>query len=353
MPTPLIVIAANGRINYANSAALVILPRIRIGDHFANPFRAPRFVDAVNTVIAEGQTAEVGFSLPGQDRVFEAQIARLPDGSDLGRAVQVIVRIEDRRELKRLDAMRTDFIANASHELRTPLASIIGFIETLQGHARDDPEAREQFLAIMATQAGRMQRLVEDLMSLSRIELDSAVTPDEWCDVANATLDAAAGLKPVADAAGVTLAVELDTSRRVFVTGDKDQLTQIAVNLIDNAIKYGRAHGRVRVWQAEPNEKYPGCVGISVADEGAGISRDHLHRLTERFYRVDVTQSRNVGGTGLGLAIVKHILNRHGGALQISSIPDQGSTFTFWVPERDMPEGENAQSPEIVNENNA
>jgi len=169
------------------------------------------------------------------------------------------------------------------------------------------------------------------LMSLSRIELNAHVVPEDPCDIHGIVLEVGAALKPVADKKEVNLVMRLVPGFKT-VRGDHDQLLQVATNLIDNAIKYG-AGGTVTVSEAEPNEKYPRMIGISVQDEGAGISREHLHRLTERFYRVSVTQSRDVGGTGLGLAIVKHILNRHGGELQIESQHQDGSRFTFWVPE--------------------
>lgn len=331
MPLALILINDRGRITYANSAAQQLVPRLKGGDHFANLFRAPAFVETVNLVLEDGEAREQVFSLPGQERVFEADIGPLPQGGDFGTDLQVIVKIEDRTKERRTEQMRSDFIANASHELRTPLASVMGYIETLQGHAKNDPQAQERFLGIMSKQAARMHRLVEDLMSLSRIELNSHVAPEEPCDIHGIVLEVGAALKPVADKNDVNLVMRLVPGFKT-VRGDHDQLLQVATNLIDNAIKYG-AGGAVTVAEAEPNEKYPRMIGISVKDEGAGISREHLHRLTERFYRVSVAQSRDVGGTGLGLAIVKHILNRHGGELQIESQNEEGSRFTFWVPE--------------------
>ena len=330
MPAALILINDKGRITYANSGAKALVPMLRKGNHFANLFRAPVIVEAINAVLGDGAERNTSFSLPGQDRVFEAQILALPPGSDLGEDHQVIVQIEDRTKDKRSEQMRSDFIANASHELRTPLASIMGYIETLQGHAKDDPEARERFLGIMAKQADRMNRLVEDLMSLSRIEMNAHLAPDEECDIHGIVLEVRAALEPVAKKANVEVQARLVAGQEM-VTGDHDQLVQVATNLIDNAIKYGGGD-LVTVFEAEPNEKYPRMVGISVEDKGPGISRAHLHRLTERFYRTNVAQSRNAGGTGLGLAIVKHILNRHGGELQIESQEGKGSRFTFWVP---------------------
>lgn len=331
MPLALILINERGRITYSNSAAQKLVPRLTKGDHFANLFRAPPFVETVTAVLEDGIARDQQFSLPGQERIFEAAVGQLPQGGDLGSDRQVIVKIEDRTKEHLTEQMRSDFIANASHELRTPLASVMGYIETLQGHAKDDPQAQERFLGIMSKQAARMHRLVEDLMSLSRIEMNAHDTPTDRCDIHGIVLEIGAALKPVADKAGTTLQIRLVPGFK-WVRGDHDQLVQVATNLIDNAIKYG-AGGTVSVFEAEPNEKYPRMVGISVQDEGDGISREHLHRLTERFYRVNVTQSRDIGGTGLGLAIVKHILLRHGGELQIESQAGEGSRFTFWIPE--------------------
>lgn len=330
LPSALILINDKGRITYANSAAGALVPRLRKGNHFANLFRAPVFVEAVNGVLADEAGRDTTFSLPGQEKVFEAQILALPPGSDFGEEHQVIVQIEDRTKDKRSEEMRSDFIANASHELRTPLASIMGYIETLQGHAKDDPQARERFLGIMSKQADRMNRLVEDLMSLSRIEMNAHVAPSDSIDIHGIVLEVRAALEPVATKADVVVETRLVPGLKM-VQGDHDQLMQVATNLIDNAIKYGGGDV-VQVFEAKPNEKYPRMVGISVQDKGPGISREHLHRLTERFYRTNVAQSRNSGGTGLGLAIVKHILNRHGGELQIESQEGEGSRFTFWVP---------------------
>ncbi len=331
LPTALILINDKGRITYSNSAANALVPFIKPGNHFANMFRAPVFIELVNEVLADGEGREATFSIPGQDRIFHAQIQALPQGSDFGEAPHVIVQIEERTKERLAERMRTDFVANASHELRTPLASIIGYIETLQGHAKDDPQARERFLGIMASQATRMNRLIADLMSLSRIEMNAHVQPEDICDIHAIFLEVGAALQPVAEKADVLVEMRLVPGMRM-VQGDHDQIAQVATNLIDNAIKYGGG-APVRVSEAKPNEKYPRMVGITVEDQGAGISRNDLHRLTERFYRTSVAKSRSTGGTGLGLAIVKHIANRHHGELQIESNEGAGSRFTFWVPE--------------------
>ncbi len=337
MPAPLIVIGAAGRLTYLNPAAeALVLGGATVGQPYSALIRAPAFVDMVADVLRNGEDRKITFtSLRERERHLEARASLLPEGGDFGEEKQVIVQLEDRTGDHLAMQTRTDFIANASHELRTPIASILGFIETLRGHARDDPEAREQFLGIMAKQGHRMQRLVEDLMSLSRIEMSAHVKPSESVAWDKLALEAASTLLPIAKKAGVDLDLAIDPAAPdLLVSGDRDQLAQVIVNLVDNAVKYGGDGGQVTVSIADRNPSYPGKVGISVTDDGPGIARSHLPRLTERFYRVNASQSRDKGGTGLGLAITKHILNRHEGEMDIRSAPGEGSRFTIWLPMR-------------------
>jgi two-component system phosphate regulon sensor histidine kinase PhoR len=227
--------------------------------------------------------------------------------------------------------MRADFVANASHELRTPLAALSGFIETLQGPAREDAKARERFLAIMQEQARRMARLIDDLLSLSRIELNAHRRPDTPVDLVPIVRQVIDGLQTLARDRGVTVNVE--TAAALTVLGNRDELVRVFENLVENALKYGAAGKRVDITLAlaaaaegEPEAR------VSVRDYGPGIAPEHLPRLTERFYRVDVRESRAQGGTGLGLALVKHILNRHRGRLSIESTPGAGATFIVHLP---------------------
>jgi len=332
LPTPLLILSRTGRVAYANPAAHEALPTLQLDAHYANVLRAPAFVEAVAATLVDGGDRRVDFTAhPGRERAFEARVALLPQGGAFGPEELAIVQIEDRTEARRAEALRSDFIANASHELRTPLAAVIGYIETLQHHARDDAEARERFLAIMAREAGRMQRLVDDLMSLSRIEMTEHLRPDEEWSLAEIAADSAVVLMPVARQHGVTLEANLPDEGGL-VLGDRDQLAQVFTNLIDNAMRYGGPGTTVRVRALGPDKAHPSRVGIAVEDDGPGIEREHLHRLTERFYRVNAASSRNKGGTGLGLAIVKHILNRHHGRLEIASAPGKGSAFTVWLP---------------------
>ncbi len=337
LPSPLLIIARTGRVAYANPAAQRALPRLQPGVHFANLIRAPAFVEAVGATLADGDERSVQFAAhQGRERFFEARVGLLPIDAAFGPEAQapeaqVIVQIEDRTEARRAEQLRSDFIANASHELRTPLASIIGYIETLQNHAKNDPAAREKFLAIMDREAARMQRLVDDLMSLSRIELTEHVRPVEEWSLNAIAAESASALVPLARQQGVTLVIELEPSGAT-VLGDRDQLAQVFSNLVDNAVKYAGPERTVRLFAAAPSKAHPSRHGVTVADDGPGIPREHLPRLTERFYRVNVSSSRNKGGTGLGLAIVKHILNRHEGRLEIASTPGKGSVFTVWLP---------------------
>jgi two-component system phosphate regulon sensor histidine kinase PhoR len=258
--------------------------------------------------------------------------------------------------------MRADFMANASHELRTPLASITGFIDTLLGHARDDAEARDRFLPIMSAQARRMSRLIDDLLSLSRIELNEHVPPSGRCDLALVTREVVDGLLPVLLTKGVTIDLSMPEEGTALAVGERDQLAQIIQNLIDNAVKYApdgtavavtvsisapldaepdssrladlRAAGGGRMALVSPERAHENrYVLIRVSDRGAGIAREHLPRLTERFYRVPGQKSGDVPGTGLGLAIVKHIVNRHRGGLVVESAPERGTAFTVFIPE--------------------
>jgi two-component system phosphate regulon sensor histidine kinase PhoR len=243
-----------------------------------------------------------------------------------------ILTFHDMTAIKRSEQMRADFVANASHELRTPLATLLGFIETLRGPARDDPEARDRFLSIMHDQSGRMARLVNDLLSLSKIELDEHTPPTGRANPLRIARSAVAALELKAAARKIRLVLTAP-DQLPAVAGDDDQLAQVLQNLIDNAIKYTRDNTEVRVTLAATGgRRSKPMISIAVADCGEGIARTHLPRLTERFYRVDPARSRALGGTGLGLAIVKHIVNRHRGQMTIESDVGKGSTFTVLLP---------------------
>jgi len=246
----------------------------------------------------------------------------------------LLMTFNDLSPLRRVEEMRADFIANASHELRTPLAALLGFIETLQGPAKDDTTAREKFLAIMRGQATRMARLIDDLLSLSRIELNAHLQPSTALDLAPIVRQVADGLQTLARDRDVEIKVTAP-SEPLIVLGDRDELIRALENLVENALKYGAAGKRVDITLARAQTRAGSPEArLSVRDYGPGIAPEHLPRLTERFYRVDVADSRAQGGTGLGLALVKHVLNRHGGRLTIESTPGQGAGFIMHLPLR-------------------
>ncbi|MEI8393914.1 MAG: ATP-binding protein [Rhodospirillaceae bacterium] len=321
---PLIAISGARRVRYANQAARTLFGEQMADADLSHGLRHPEIVGAVDAVLAGGASRAVEFTLPGTvECVYHARIKpfRRPGDSE------ALILLHDITKMKRSEQQRADFVANASHELRTPLASLTGFIETLRGAARDDADARERFLGIMHEQAGRMGRLVDDLLSLSRIELDEHIRPGDSVDVLRCVGAAMAAFELKAAARRVRLRISAADGLQP-VPGDSDQLTQVMYNLISNAVKYTREQTEVTITISTTSR----MVMIAVADRGEGISRTHLPRLTERFYRVDPARSRALGGTGLGLAIVKHILNRHRGRLIIESEPGQGATFTVQLP---------------------
>jgi two-component system phosphate regulon sensor histidine kinase PhoR len=333
LPDPLLVLGPDRGVRRANEAA-----RAAYGSDMAAVLRHPDLRAAIERAYHQHatQTAEFTLPVPVQREVAATVIFMDPPLADGGQAIVVL---SDRSRERALERMRADFIANASHELRTPLASLIGFIATLQGPAADDPAAQQRFLAIMAEQAERMNRLIDDLMSLSRIELTEHQPLAERVDLASLVDGLIAGFEPRIAAQKVHLTLDLPP-HLPHVIADADQLAQVASNLIDNALKYGRPGGKLRVSLAvaAPGGRWPARRGLvlAVTDDGRGIAREHIPRLTERFYRVDKARSRNnatgPSGTGLGLAIIKHILNRHRGQLAIDSEEGKGSTFSVWLP---------------------
>jgi two-component system phosphate regulon sensor histidine kinase PhoR len=328
IPEPILIISADSRIMAANADARALFPALRPGELLALLLRSPDVLDAVERVRISGRPETVAWRerVP-VERIFDVKLVAL---DDLFAARTIVLTLRDLTEAHRVERMRVDFVANASHELRTPLASLLGFVETLQGAARDDTRARDKFLVIMRDQARRMARLVEDLLSLSRIEQNLHLRPETPVDVVAVVGHVVDTLTPMAEENGVVLDVK--SAPEIVVGGDRDELVRVAENLIENAIKYGCGSDD----DTKPVEIELLVQGsqalLTVRDHGPGIAPEHLPRLTERFYRIDAGESRAKGGTGLGLAIVKHIVARHRGRLTIDSRLGEGATFRVFLP---------------------
>jgi len=333
LPDPVVALDRDGIVMAFNARASALAPALRRGEPASFALRMPEVVEAIRHTTSTGEPQRVEFSerVP-VDRWYQAHVTALHlQGDRTGpRPDLVLMTVHDLTPLRRVEEMRADFVANASHELRTPLAALSGFIETLQGPARDDAPARERFLAIMKQQAFRMARLIDDLLSLSRIELNVHVRPETAVDLVAVVRQVTDAMQMLARDRGVDVVVNAP-SEPVVALGDRDELVRVFENLVENALKYGAAGKRVEIGIGPGSGRAPEAV-ISVRDFGPGIAPEHLPRLTERFYRVDVAQSRAEGGTGLGLAIVKHILARHQGRLAIESTFGQGATFTVHLP---------------------
>jgi len=329
LPDPVIVLDREGRVVAFNAGAAALAPALRRGDPASIAFRVPELVEAVREANAGGGVRRIEFTerVP-TERYFEAFVSRIM----LVGLPAVLITLHDMTSIRRVEEMRADFVANASHELRTPLAALTGFIETIQGPARDDAAARDRFLGIMRDQAWRMARLIDDLLSLSRIELRAHMRPDTPVDLVPIVRQVVDGLQTLAQDRGVTVDVVAPVDP-LMVPGDRDELLSLFENLIENGLKYG-ANGRrvdIALTQFVATDGKPEA-SVAVRDYGPGIAAEHLPRLTERFYRADVADSRAQGGTGLGLALVKHILNRHRGRLFIESQIGKGATFTARLP---------------------
>ncbi|MGO4914879.1 ATP-binding protein [Pseudogemmobacter sp. W21_MBD1_M6] len=332
VPLPMILIGPDERIRAANSLAARKFGGDSVGRHYVTVLRQPTTLDAIEGVLRDGTPRQVKYlgTEARRETTFHVTCSPVAEAGRMG----VLLCFEDVTHLEEAGQMRRDFVANVSHELRTPLTALIGFIETLRGAARDDPAARERFLDIMAREADRMNRLVRDLLQLSRVEGEERMRPTSTIDVRALAASAALSLKPVADKQGIAVVLAGEPGP-VTLQADSDQMLQVFSNLIENAIKYGGCGGDVIVSitkdPADPSLRGPG-VRIDVIDRGPGIDPVHLPRLTERFYRVDGHRSREMGGTGLGLAIVKHSVNRHRGRFRIESTVGQGSCFSIVLP---------------------
>lgn len=357
MPEPVMLLDGAARILAANTAARRQFGLTNESVLLSSVLREPDVLNAVFTCAQGGASRVVRFMTltPHEDHV-RAYVTLVAEDGGVNAHPVVMLMLSDETALRRAERLRWDFLANASHELRTPLTALSGFIETLRGHARNDPEARDHFLSIMHTQTARMRRLINDLLSLSRVELYEHVVPSERVDLAAIAVEVFNSLEPIAQDAGVELVLE-PVSGPVDVVGVRDELVQVLQNLTENAIKYSSSHRAVRLrvgaspdrssvetadlsvgvdearFAILPPPLHDGGFGwVSVADAGPGISRRHLPRLGERFFRADPNSPQAKRGTGLGLAITKHILTRHRGGLLVASVEGKGSSFTMMAP---------------------
>jgi two-component system phosphate regulon sensor histidine kinase PhoR len=335
LPDPVVALDRAGRVIAFNTQANAVAPSLRRGELALIAFRMPEVVEAIRRASESGEAQRIEFSerVP-IDRWYEAIVMPVKAGGDssAGPPDILLMTFHDLTPLRRVEEMRADFVANASHELRTPLAALSGFIDTLQGSARDDAAARQKFLPIMQAQATRMARLIDDLLSLSRIELSAHLRPETPVDLVPIVRQVTDGLQMLARDRDVKIVAD-PPADPMIVRGDRDELIRVFENLIENALKYGASGKRIEIsfTRGETPDGMPEAR-VAVRDHGPGIAPEHLPRLTERFYRVDVADSRAQGGTGLGLALAKHILNRHRGRLSIASTAGAGATFTVHLP---------------------
>ena len=332
IPNPVLVIGYDSRIWCANDAARGLWENDCEGRHYAIILRQPALLNTIEKGLAAGGTQNTRYlgNDGARNTTWDVNISAL----SLEKGQAVLLSFQDVTALEDADSMRRDFVGNVSHELRTPLTSLLGFIETLRGPASDDPAAQDRFLKIMEQEAGRMHRLVEDLLSLSRVEGVERIRPTTKISLSALCNEVAEALAPVATANNVTLDLDLPESP-IHILCDREQLWQVISNLVENGVKYGGEGKTVTLKLTEPAHEtllMQDGIKITVLDQGDGISEHHIARLTERFYRVDSHRSREVGGTGLGLAIVKHIITRHRGRLHVRSKLGQGSEFTVLLP---------------------
>lgn len=320
-----LIVSELGEVLSSNAAADAFFEARAIGQHLTFALRAPIILQAVNQAILQAKTSRVEHTMRTPVlRTLDVQVSPLGNLDHNTRIALIVLR--DLTREQQVERMRSDFVANASHELRTPLASLTGFIETLQGAAKNDVAAQKNFLNLMKTQADRMARLIDDLLSLSRIEITEHVQPTGTVDLVEVVRRAKDLLS--IEARSAECEIRVDMAPTLKVVGEEDQLSQVVHNLIENAIKYGRAGKFIDIEGSAQN----GIVSLAVRDYGPGIAAQHVPRLTERFYRVNVQDSRTRGGTGLGLAISKHIINRHRGRLSIESVLGTGSNFSIHLP---------------------
>ena len=340
LPFPVLVVNRDMEIEQTNAAAQILFERQTIGLNIVQIMRSPNIFDALERTLSTGEAAWREFQEhAGIEAIYRVHMAPFSPAPESGGASAVLVMIEDITERRRSEQMRVDFIANASHEIRTPLTAVCAMIETIRGPAKNDTAAKEQFLSVIGEQVDRLHHVVEDLMSLSRIELHEHARPSNPVLVGDVIQSVCRSVKWELNNRKIVLRIEVPEQIPELM-GEYDEVERLVGNLVTNAIKYGNPMSEVRViaYAHSRPQQLPGwrggdtAIAISVADRGPGIPKEHIPRLTERFYRMDTSRSRNMGGTGLGLAIVKHTIQHHRGAMTIISVPNQGSVFTAYFP---------------------
>lgn len=338
LPDILVMVNDAGVILRTNKAARTLFGQNLAGKQIRNIILSDVLHNSMAAVSEDMQRREFEIHLTEPEQMdFRVVIERFPIPTPGG--ISLVVTLNDVTALKRVQKMRADFVANASHEIRTPLASIAGFVETLRGPAKDDEVARDEFLKIISEQATRMNTLINDLLSLSKIEMNAHTIPSGSVDVMRLVRNEKENLKWLAEGKRVNIALNFNDNLP-FARAEESELRQVIYNLLSNAIKYGQSDSTVtvmaKVTSALPADPHfihrERAIVLSFIDQGEGIPKEHLPRLTERFYRVDSARSRTVGGTGLGLAIVKHIIFRHRGVLTIDSEVGVGSNFSVYLP---------------------
>ncbi len=332
LPDPAVLLAADGTVLRFNNKAKEAFPTLRAGYILSNALRFPEVLTAIEEAGPRRihQSVNVRDGVPVERR-YIGNVTWIGGSLTQRGDPAIVILLRDLTEQERISQMRADFVANASHELRTPLSSLLGFIETLQGPARNDASVRDKFLGIMEREAQRMKTLINDLLSLSRAEMNAHLRPSDKVELVEILQYVCSRQEASARARDITLE-PLEASGPFHVLGEREALVQVFENLIQNAIKYGRAGGHVKIDILPGGSQEASEFRVNVSDDGIGIANEHLPRLTERFYRVTSGPSREVSGTGLGLSIVKHILNRHRGELNIVSEPGKGSKFTVTLP---------------------
>jgi two-component system phosphate regulon sensor histidine kinase PhoR len=333
MQEAIFILDGSRRILFVNTIAESIFGKLATGSDFVRTIRHPQCMEMIEQVLQGQEITSDAITIENPVKTtFNVLVTRL--GGNGGEGIRIMVSMMDISERRQIEQMRSDFVANVSHELRSPLTALTGFIETLQGTAKQDAPARARFLKLMEREASRMARLVSELLSLSKFEAPNRVFPRERCDIVKIVNRVRTTLSEMAASEGKTVGIEFEEPE-LFVSGDEDALVQVFQNLIENAIKYSAANSTVTVTISEVSNiagMNAPAAAIVVQDQGEGIPQEHIARLTERFYRVDSDRSREKGGTGLGLAIVKHIINQHRGRLKIESEMGVGSTFSVFLP---------------------